>query len=411
MPVKGLELIYESGFDLAEAQNKKLQPLLNHVAKSIGSKLAALEVDGKSINVYGPDWCYENPEIAGQMHADVIVGAYGSTYALPNKDPESNTRGLRSNNLDMYLMEVDGQITGTTCLVDMGNGTAELGRSASQGRTSNGIIQDLRIFDWLTNNETAKKYHTLFTTLRTAPDREIPVGDSEQFIMRGGQAVTEHWRKFPGLTVNGFAPLYMKQGRLEQFSYSTLTRSEYDSDAVLHLDSNLAWNLVQYWHEQYGIEQPFTRNYGDNDYHQDFAFTVHYPPRDSGLTHLVHADIVIDDSNSSEKKNLADCINEAERVGSPFTQVMLPIGRNTIFTQRELVLNKFNIYGYIPGTNDTQPQLLYGRVRNGIEVVPTAWTQNNEPNPLWTNAVLRGIARQTEKDWGPARTLTDLGLK
>ncbi|HEY1064060.1 MAG TPA: hypothetical protein VGE30_02050, partial [Candidatus Saccharimonadales bacterium] len=228
MSEKSLESIQESGFRLTEAQSERLQPLLDYIAISINTKMAALEAEGKTVKVYGPEWCYDNPDRAGQMHADVIVGAYGSTYALPNKNPDANAAALRANSLDMYLMEVDGEVTGTTCLVDMGNGIAELGRSASQGRTGNSIIQDLRIFDWLTNEATAQKYHTLFTTLRTAPDREIPVDDGQTFTMRGGQAVTEHWKKFPGLTVNGFAPLYLKQGKLEQFSHATLTRSEYD---------------------------------------------------------------------------------------------------------------------------------------------------------------------------------------
>ncbi|HEY1063687.1 MAG TPA: hypothetical protein VGE30_00115, partial [Candidatus Saccharimonadales bacterium] len=168
--------------------------------------------------------------------------------------------------------------------------------------------------------------------------------------------------------------------------------------------------LVEYWHKQYDIEQPFTRNYGENDYMQDHRFEVHYPPAESGLTPLVHADIVLDGSGESPK-SLADCINEAETAGSPFTQVMLPINQDTLYAQRELALNKFKVYGYIPGTHDAPAQLLYGRVRAGVEVVPTSWSHHDQPNPLWTDPVLRGIAKTAEADWRPAKSLSDLGLQ
>lgn len=397
MSNKGIELISGSTIDLAENQNVRLRPLLNHIAESINVRLSKLSDEGKQVNIYGPEWCFENPEQAGRMHADVIVGAYGSTYALPNKDPEANAEALRAQNLDMYLMEIDGEVTGTTCLVDMGNGTAELGRSASRGRTSNSIIQDLRIFDWLTNPQAAEKYHTLFTTLRTAPDRQIPV-EHDEFTMRGGQAVTEHWKKFPGLTVNGFAPLYLKQGKLEQFSHASLTRSEYDQNSTLHIGSNGAWNLVEYWHKQYDIDQPFTRDYGEDDYFQEFRFSVHYPPAESGLTELVHADVELVENDTSDK-SLADCLNEAEAAGSPFIQVLLPIDKNTLHAQQQLDINKFRVFGYIPGTSDSSPRLLYGRVKSGTDVVPTAWAHNNQDNPLWNDPVLSEFAKMVENDW------------
>ena len=393
---KSPEFYKVGAFQLAEIHPERLQPLLDHIADSISSKMQMFEKQGKKINIHGPDWCYAKPMEAGRMHADIIVQAYGPTYALPNKNPEANTKALQANALDMYLMEVDGKVTGTTCLIDMGNGIAELGRSASLGRTGNSIIQDLRIFDWLTDKNSASKFHTLFTTLRNAPDRSVSVEADEDFIMRGGQAVTAHWKKFPTLKVNGFAPLYLKSGMLEQFSYATLTRGEYDSTSPIYLDDGKNAIIASKWHAQYGIEQPELRQ-DEASITTQHAFSVEYPPIESGLTDLVHADIHL--SREQTGKSLLETIKEANTAGSPFIQVLLDINSNTIKEQRELRSEGFKAFGYIPATAESPAQLMLGRVRMGVKVVPSAWTSSGQDNPFWPDADLQRFAESTEKDW------------
>lgn len=158
------------------------------------------------------------------MHSEVIVATYGSTYALPNKDPEANRIAIEGGDLDLYLMITNGEVTGTSCLVNTGDGKAELGRSASIGRTGNSIIQDLRILDWLINPEASTKYHTLFTTLRSAPDRTIDDLNGN-FVMRGGQAVTEHSNtsdcKSDGIRLRGFESLSLHHKTIKTSSHRT----------------------------------------------------------------------------------------------------------------------------------------------------------------------------------------------
>ena len=397
MAERNLELLNAATFGLAEAQPERMQPLLDHVADSIAQKAALLEQSGQSFEVFGPEWCYDNPDEAGKLHADVIIGAYGATYALPNKDPATNAAALRDRKLDMYLMAINGEVTGTTCLVNMGNGVAELGRSASRGRTSNSIIQDLRIFDWLTNDQTAQQYHSLFTTLRTAPNRHIPDASGEAFVMRGGQAVTEHWRKFPTLTVSGFAPMYLKQGKLEQFSYATLTNAEYDPHSPIYVGNEQTAEFVRHWHDHYNLALPEMKNSGEEP-EEPGAFAVHYPPQESGLTGLVHADIEAAAREESDK-SLQDCIAEADQAGSPVTQILLPITHNTLAEQSYLQREGFVVYGYVPATNRQEARLLYSRVRPGTHVVPTAWNHHGESNPFWKHDGMEQAALAVEAAW------------
>ncbi len=112
----------------------------------------------------------------------------------------------------------------------------------------------------------------------------------------------------------------------------------------------------------------------------------------------MHADIELDTS-SEHKQSLMNCIDEADTAGSPFIQVILPIDRNTVSAQEELTLNNFKAYGYIPGTHTESARLLFGRVRNGVSVVPTAWNVSGETNPLWSDRELQGLAKSIEQSW------------
>src|SRR5258708_4012178 len=76
--------------ELAHSAPERLQPLLDHMVSKIGGTLQKMKDKGSEFKVCGPDWCRENPELAGESHANVIVETYGATYALPNKDPKAN---------------------------------------------------------------------------------------------------------------------------------------------------------------------------------------------------------------------------------------------------------------------------------------------------------------------------------
>lgn len=380
---------------LAPHQPESLQELATYLSGNIREKSWRLEQQGKQVDIYGPDWCRENADLAGQLHADMIVATYGSTYALPNKDPEANRVAIEQGSLDVYLMAIDDRVTGTACLVNMGDGRAELGRSASLGKSSNTIIQDLRILDWLTNPETAEKYHTLFTTLRSAPDRFIDEPDGE-FVMRGGQAVTEHWRKFPGLVVNGFGPLYLKHGMLEQFTLASLSRNRIAADRPLYIDDESHRTFVAAWHEEYDIETPAFTEASQPD--TELTFQAHYPPQESGLTGFVHADIVISDHEGAGP--LVRSLEEVEMVGSPFTQIVLPVDVDTRSVQAELKAAGYKVFGYQPATDGKdRPSLVLGKLTGKVQVVPTHWDHAGTPNPFWKNPVLIESAAATARSW------------
>lgn len=396
MPKMETLLRHTQNPELAEIQPEALAPLALHLTEKIRTKTDRLEGEGKTVGVLDPDWCRENPIEAGRLHAEVIMGTYGNTYALPNKDPEANRQAIESGNLDVYFMTIDGEVTGTTCLVNMGDGRAELGRSASIGGSGNTIIQDLRILDWLTNPEAAEKYHTLFTTLRSAPDRTIQDVDSD-FVMRGGQAITEHWRKFPGLAVNGFGPLYLKHGALEQFTLASISRNELDPTRPLYLEDAAAVALVGRWHEQYQLPQPQEGElleYGDET---PIHFAAHYPPQESGLTGLVHADIVT--ANGEHARPLSECLEDVDGAGSPFTQIVMPIDVDTRSLQASLAQNGYQVFGYQPANEASSAALLYGKVREGVAVVPTHWSDTQQPNPFWQDEYLQATSEEITRRW------------
>jgi len=387
-------LQYQGGDIPVEQGQEFLSPLAEHLRLNIVRKVNDLISQGRTVEFYDPDWCRENPEEAGRLHADVIIKTYGKTYALPNKDPEANSQAIAQGGLDIYLMLLDGDVVGTTCLVDNGDGRAELGRSASLGKVGNTIIQDLRILDWITNPDTNAKYHSLFATLRNAPDRFIDDADGE-FVMRGGQGVTEHWKKFPGLVINGFGPLYLKHGKLEQFSIATLSRLEFDQARPLFISDPDTEEFVRAWHENYGFAEPLVNIQAGGEEDVIPKFETHYPPEETGLTDLVHADIIASNSGM----NIEDAVKVAEIAKSPFTQIVLPIDKDTRAIQALLKNKGFKIFGYQPAYTNSSPSLLYGRVYPGVEVVPTFWDQHKTLNPLWSSFNLSKLAQRISEAW------------
>ncbi len=362
--------------------------LTEHLAGNIHKKLDQFNDAGTNIEVFGPEWSREHSELAGQMHADVIIETYGSTYALPNKDPVANQAAIESGDLDVYLMKVDGQVTGTTCLVNTHDGRAELGRSAAVGASGASVILDYRILDWLTDDEVADKYHTLFATLRSAPNRDI-----DGFDMRGGQAVTAHWKKFPGLEVNGFGPLYLKHGSLEQFSCSSLTRALKQSKD-LYVESDDSKQFIDAWHNNYAVEAPSFQGSGRFDT-APLLFEAHYPPIESGITEYVHADIVQNTSGVS----IHEAIAESESVGSPFVQVVVPLDTDTRSLQKDLREAEYQAFAYQPATTSVPPSLAYGRVTPGVSVVDSFWRAESTPNPFWSNKKLADYAMRVAAQW------------
>lgn len=396
MSLPQMEALRASNPDLELAYNQpeEFAPLVDHLAANIAAKTAKLEAEGHSVEVLGPDWSRENPAEAGRLHAKAIITTYGNTYALPNKDPLANQAAVEAGDLDLYFMAIDGHVTGTTSLVNTHDGRAELGRSASAGGSGNTIIQDLRILDWLTNPDVADKYHTLFTTLRSAPDRLID-GDNESFLMRGGQAITAHWKKFPGLLVNGIAPLYLKHGELEQFTIASLSRNRLDPTRPLYVEDPAAARFVTDWHDFYNLPQPQVGQ--EVEAGSDAIFEAHYPPAESGITGLVHADIIA--SPDGDGRPMAECLAEVEKAGSPFTQIVLPIDRDTRNVQSALYEAGFQVYGYQPADEINRPALYFGKVAHGTPVVPTHWSQARAMNPFWGDKSLHQMAETVASQW------------
>jgi hypothetical protein len=390
---------HRSAHDIVLAHNQPphLQPLLDHLVDRVRTKTAAAEAAGNHIEVLGPDFCREYPAVAGQWHADLITGVYGPTYALPNKDPEANRKAIVNGDLDVYIMLTNGKPTATACLVNTRDGRAELGRAASIGENG-GIILDLRIIDWLSNAGTADKYHTLFTTLRTAPNRAVrESADDEPFTMKGGQAITSHWSKFPGVRVNGFGPLYYKHGALEQFAVASLSRHEADVNQHLYIHDSEHAAFVRDWHNHYDLDHPPINQFEDEHGPHTPNFAAHYPPPESGLTELVHADIVPTPNGNGLSLELG--VKEAVRVGSPFAQVVVPLHRDTRHLQAYLTQEGFQVFGYQHADAVTPPALLFGRTRPDCEVVPTFWSEQGRPNPFWKSDGLHSAAETIAQRW------------
>jgi len=383
-----------SNLEVAPNVPKRLQPLLDHLSGKVGEALKKIEKRRTSVQVCGPDWCRANLQIAGSAHASVIVETYGETYALPNKYPEANIEALKSGNLDMYLMFEDGKAVGTACMVIQSDGWAELGRSASLGGVGNQAIQDLRIVRWLTEQEQAEKIFGLFSTCRTAPDRNIGTDEAPE-IMRGGQAVTHMWSQFPEVMVGGYGPLYKKHGALEQFAYTLITNKEVFVPTRPYIFDGDDRRFVDAWSSYYHVVTVDNSREGGLEIP---GYSVHYPPLETGLTHLIHGEITLSKAGESFE-SLDNAINRLDEVKVPFIQVQVPVDSDSRELQRELIARGFQAFLLTPGIEGKQsPLLWFGKVTPGVSVVPTYWQEAGEANPFW-GSELSGFAAQIANKW------------
>lgn len=379
---------------LASGLPSRLNPLLRHLTDKIDETMRKMEEKGSQFEICGPDWCREHPDIAGKAHAQVIIQTYGATYALPNKDPEANKKALASGELDMYMIFENGIPVGTACMVIGSNGWAELGRSASLGGVGNQLIQDLRIARWLTEEPMAKNIVGIFSTCRTAPDRNIGTEEQPE-IMRGGQAVTHIWARLPEVRVGGFGPLYKKHGALEQFAYAFITNREVQVPEHLWIASEEDREFVKNWTGYYQIPISKERQKPET---VPSNFRVHYPPLETGLTHLIHGEITLENEGESFS-GLDQALARLDEVKVPFIQVNVPVDKDYTKLQRMLVKRGFQAFLFTPGIEGKQPPLLwFGRVTKGTSVVPTFWEEGNSRNPFWNEELARQ-ARKIARGW------------
>lgn len=380
--------------EVATSVPKRLQPLLDHLSGKVVKALEKIRERGTLVQICGPDWCRENPEIAGSAHASVIVETYGETYALPNKYPKANIEALNSGSLDMYLIFEDGKAVGTACMVIQSDGWAELGRSASLGAVGNQAIQDMRIIRWLTESGQAEKIFGLFSTCRTAPDRNIGTDEAPE-IMRGGQAVTHMWSQFPEVMVGGYGPLYKKHGALEQFAYAFVTNKRVFIPLRPYVFNCRDRQFVEDWSSYYRVATVDNRDAGQLE---PAGYSVHYPPLETKLTHLIHGEITLSQTGESFG-SLDDAINRLNEVQVPFIQVQVPIDIDSRELQQGLIGRGFQAFLLTPGVEGKQPPLLwFGKVTPGVSVVPTFWQKEGKENPFW-NRQLSNFAAQVANKW------------
>ncbi len=364
------------GLVLAPTMSPRMEGLLNHLKGKMKHTLDLMGTSGREVFIAGPEWCRENAEKAGQKHADVIHAAYGPTYALPNKDPKANKAAIENLELDMLLL-LEGKeerAVGTACTV-LDNGRDELGRTASVGHAGNSLIQDLRIVRWLTNEKTAQKTHTLFATLRTAPDREI--GKPE--LMRGGQGVCHIWSEMPNAVVTGFGPLYKKHKALETFACVNISREEMSMPPQVFVVGQNERLFVSQFTEAHGL-----RNISfldtESKREESLMVAVHIPPKQLGITEFVHADLSLENEKGVPIQEAMQIIKQE---GSPFVQITVPIDTDTRNVQRELLKNGFQGFQVIPALEGIQSAaLVFGRVMNNIDVISTFWQNEGKPNPF-----------------------------
>lgn len=368
--------------ELAQSMPVKMQSTLDHVRSKIARTLDGMDQSGRKLFIAGPQWAREHAQEAGQAHADVIHAAYGPTYALPNRDPQNNTRAIQSNELDMFLMfdTYDNRAIGTACTV-LDNGRDELGRTASLGRVGNSLIQDLRILQWLTNEDTASKTHTLFATLRTAPDRDI--GASEP--MRGGQGVCHIWSEMPGAVIGGFGPLYKKHGSLEQFACMSLTRLDTSIPSTVYVVGDREAQFVLEFSQAYGMGN-IKEHKNRSTKASKQTVTVHVPPQELGIHTLVHADLEL----SSEGTSLDIALRHITDTGSPFAQLAVSIEDDTIALQQELLGRGFHGFQVVPKTDVQKASIMFGKVLDDSQVVQTFWQHDQSVNPFWGDQIPSG---------------------
>lgn len=372
----------------------RLNSLNRHLQDRVKKTMDKIQERGQDIQVFGPDWCRENAHEAGRSHAEVIVKTYGSTYALPNKYPEANVKMLNDGGLDMYLLYENGKPVGTACMVIDKNGWAELGRAASLGSVGNELIQNMRILKWLNDDDLAKRVFGIFSTCRTAPDRNIG-SEQNQEIMRGGQAVTHIWSKMPETMIGGFGPLYKKHGALEQFAYTMTTNGWAYSTRKMWVLGNEDRKFVNDWLNHYSIDKVL--NTGKEGNVED-GFSVHYPPLESGLTEFIHGEITLG-KHGEGFDHLETALDRLAEVKVPFIQAQIPIDKDSSNVQAELARLGFKAFLFTPGIMGKQsPLLWYGRLTPGVKVVPTFWDAEGTKNAFW-NKQLSDFASRVAKSW------------
>ena len=353
-------------------------------------KIERHTADGNEVEILNAEWSREHIEEAAHGHANVITNVYGETYALPNKFPKNNAADIEKGVLDVYLLRVNGEYAGTACLSSSNGEEAELGRSASTGRVGNSIIQDLRILEWLLLDEQAQRYSSLFTTLRTAPDRDI----GSDMAMRGGEAVHARWRKLPRVIFNGVSPMYLKHGALEQFTHARINRDAVRTSEQLFVHDPLDSSFITEWMLRNNTNFKFAQGESD-DQDEHPTVSIHAPPTESSIYPLVHADVHPDPNSDIELKT---AVKKLEKTASPFIHVLLPIDRDTKSAQAQLRDLGFTAFGFDPGSGKREPLLQFGRVRNGVQTVPTYWSANGEVHPFW-DGQLAEIAKNIEGVW------------
>lgn len=373
----------------------RLNALNKHLQDRVKSTIDKIQARGQSVEVFGPDWCRANAEEAGKSHAEVIVKTYGSTYALPNKYPEANVKMLNEGSLDMYLLYENRKPVGTACMVIDKNGWAELGRSASLGSVGNELIQNMRILKWLTDDDLARRVFGIFSTCRTAPDRNIG-SEINPEIMRGGQAVTHIWSKMPETMIGGFGPLYKKHGALEQFAYTITTNGWAYSTRKMWILGDEDRRFVNDWVNYYSVDK--ISNTEKDAGNVEEGFSVHYPPLETGLTEFIHGEITLG-KHSEGFDNLDAALKRLGEVKVPFIQIQVPIDKISTKVQGELVNKGFKTFLFTPGIMGKQsPLLWYGRLTPGVKVIPTFWDAEGSKNPFW-NKRLSGYASRVAKSW------------
>lgn len=382
------------GLTLAQSMPLRMGGLLTHLKGKMKHTLENMEASGREVFIAGPEWCRENAEKAGQKHADVIHAAYGQTYALPNKDPKINKEAIEKRELDMFLL-LEGKeerAIGTACTV-LDGGRDELGRTAaSESKVGNSLIQDLRLLHWITDNEVAQRTHTLFATLRTAPDRDI----GEEKMMRGGQGVCHIWGEMPSAVVTGFGPLYKKHGSLETFACVHIFREEMSIPSQVFVAGKNEQAFVADFAKAHDLGSiSFRETESENEKIPSVA--VHVPPASLGITEFVHADLSLQEEGGI---SLEKAMQEIESVGSPFVEITVPIDTDTRNIQNELLRRGFQGFQVIPALEGVQPAaIVFGKVLGDIAVIQPFWQEEGKQNPFWGGGELANHAERIADGW------------
>jgi hypothetical protein len=378
--------------ELAPEQPPSLIPLASHLASSIRKRLAVLKSRSLTFEVRDPDWCRAHPELAGRLRAEIFAAAYGAADAWSEMDPAANTAEIAAGTADLYLLLVEGVAVGTTSVLDLGAGVAELGRSASYGGVGNALIQDLRILSWLIRSDMCARYHTLRADIRTAPDRVFHE-EGGLFTVRGGEAASHYWSGLPSLRVAGLTPLYLIWGELEQLAHAYISRLGRHGTPAHYLADQEHRDFVSCWLACYGDpELPPTPDTAGGAEELTFA-----APGDSDLSGSVCATVTA--SLGGPGANLPEVVDSLLAGPSPAVQVVLPVDRDTSSLQKQLTEAGFQLFGYLPFDRNGSPALLFGKVARGVTVVPTHWDEAGKPNPYWKSAALADRAARVASSW------------